>query len=102
MSCLVPISCYSMSCLVAISCYIMSCLVAGTDVNVSWFKEGKPLKSADNLTIGSEGSDVYYVQLKNCNKTDSGEYTCTASNLAGGAFSTVNVTVKGKTHAAAV
>jgi len=63
---------------------------------VSWFKDGKPLRSdeEDKVKIGSEGEQVF-IELRACDNETSGEYTCTASNVAGDACCTVNVIVTG-------
>jgi len=61
---------------------------------VSWFKDGAPLKSQDKVKIGAEG-EQFFVELTDCDAATAGEYTCTASNVAGDACCTVNVIVTG-------
>ena len=63
-------------------------------MSVSWFKDGKPLKSEDKVKIGSEG-EQFFIELMECDADSAGEYTCTASNVVGDACCTVNVIVTG-------
>ena len=70
--------------------------MAGAGLSVSWFKDGSPLKSSDRVTLGCDG-DEYFVELSECDAQVAGEYTCTASNVAGDACCTVNVIVSGMT-----
>ena len=64
-------------------------------MSISWFKDGKPLKVDDNLSIGCDGEN-HFLELTNSKRQNSGEYTCTASNAAGSAFCTANVKVLGE------
>ena len=64
---------------------------------MSWFKDGKLVKSGDKVKVGAEG-DEYFVELIECDAGTAGEYTCTASNVAGDACCTVNVIVTGACH----
>jgi Immunoglobulin I-set domain len=68
--------------------------VTGTDVSVSWFKDGKPLKTGDGITVSRE-ADIFKIQVIKCSAESAGEYTCTASNTAGSACCTANVIVAG-------
>ena len=61
---------------------------------MSWFKDGKPLKPDDQVQIGVDG-DEFFIELSECDAEAAGEYTCTASNVAGDACCTVNVIVTG-------
>ena len=63
-------------------------------MSVSWFKDGKPLKSGDKMKICTEG-EQFFVELMDCDADAAGEYTCTASNVAGDSCCTVNVIVTG-------
>ena len=63
-------------------------------MSVSWFKDGRLLKSGDRVKIGSEG-ELFFVELSSCDAEEAGEYTCTAANVAGDACCTVNVIVTG-------
>lgn len=70
-------------------------------MSVSWFKDGKPLKSEDKVKIGGEG-EQFFVELSACDADTAGEYTCTASNVAGDACCTVNVIVTGAPYLSAL
>ena len=61
---------------------------------MSWFKDGKPLKTDDKVKIGADGDEIF-IELSDCGAEAAGEYTCTASNVAGDACCTVNVIVTG-------
>ena len=52
---------------------------------VTWSKQGVPLQSKEELFV-----------IRSARKSDSGNYTCIATNLAGSVFKTSNVIVKGK------
>ena len=77
-----------------------ACPAAGSELSVSWFKDGKPLRPDDDdkVKMGVDG-DEYFVELTDCAAETGGEYTCTASNVAGDACCTVNVIVTGRTPA---
>ena len=63
-------------------------------MSVSWFKDGQPLKPDETVMIGREGDEIF-VELSQCDDATAGEYTCTASNVAGETCCTVNVIVTG-------
>ncbi|XP_069890339.1 hemicentin-1 [Dipodomys merriami] len=48
--------------------------------SLSWYKDGQPLKSDDHVTIAANG---HTLQIKEAQISDTGRYTCVASNLAG-------------------
>ena len=62
---------------------------------VTWFKEGKPIKSGSETT--SDG-DVFTLKVPKCSILDAGEYTITAKNEGGATFCTVSVTVEGNVY----
>ena len=69
--------------------------VVGTETSVSWFKDGKPLKTGDGITISQDG-DKFTIEVAKCSAESAGEYTCTASNCSGSACCTANVIVAGQ------
>ncbi|XFG08582.1 hypothetical protein AB1E19_012206 [Capra hircus] len=48
--------------------------------SLSWYKDGQPLKSDDHVTIAASG---HTLQIKETQISDTGRYTCVASNVAG-------------------
>ncbi|KAM4812745.1 hemicentin-1 [Urocitellus parryii] len=48
--------------------------------SLSWYKDGQPLKSDDHINIATNG---HTLQIKEAQISDTGRYTCVASNLAG-------------------
>uniref|UniRef100_A0A8D2B9D0 Hemicentin-1 n=1 Tax=Sciurus vulgaris TaxID=55149 RepID=A0A8D2B9D0_SCIVU len=48
--------------------------------SLSWYKDGQPLKSDDHVNIAANG---HTLQIKEAQISDTGRYTCVASNLAG-------------------
>ena len=55
-------------------------------------KEGKDLVAKDNLQMSVEG-DTYTLTISNVTKSDEGEYTCTASSVAGSGDCAATLTV---------
>ncbi|XP_044528060.1 hemicentin-1 [Gracilinanus agilis] len=47
---------------------------------LSWYKDGQPLKSDDHVNIAVNGRTL---QIKEAQVSDTGRYTCVASNIAG-------------------
>ncbi|XP_055962583.1 hemicentin-1 [Sorex fumeus] len=47
---------------------------------VSWYRDGQALKSDDHVTIAANG---HRLQIKEAQISDTGRYTCVASNVAG-------------------
>uniref|UniRef100_A0A8C4U7D5 Hemicentin-1 n=1 Tax=Falco tinnunculus TaxID=100819 RepID=A0A8C4U7D5_FALTI len=47
---------------------------------ISWYKDGQPLKPDDHLIIQASGRTL---QIKEAQVSDTGRYTCLASNIAG-------------------
>uniref|UniRef100_A0A8C2MET6 Hemicentin-1 n=1 Tax=Cricetulus griseus TaxID=10029 RepID=A0A8C2MET6_CRIGR len=48
--------------------------------SLRWYKDGQPLKSDDHVNIAANG---HTLQIKEAQISDTGRYTCVASNLAG-------------------
>nr|XP_044998229.1 hemicentin-1 isoform X3 [Jaculus jaculus] len=48
--------------------------------SLSWYKDGQPLQSDDHVHIAANG---HTLQIKEAQISDTGRYTCVASNLAG-------------------
>uniref|UniRef100_A0A8C6DPR2 Hemicentin-1 n=1 Tax=Moschus moschiferus TaxID=68415 RepID=A0A8C6DPR2_MOSMO len=48
--------------------------------SLSWYKDGQPLKSDDHVTIAASG---HTLRIKEAQISDTGRYTCVASNVAG-------------------
>ncbi|XP_049724489.1 hemicentin-1 isoform X1 [Elephas maximus indicus] len=48
--------------------------------SLSWYKDGQPLKSDDHINIAAHG---HTLQIKEAQISDTGRYTCVASNIAG-------------------
>nr|XP_048286978.1 hemicentin-1 isoform X1 [Myodes glareolus] len=48
--------------------------------SLHWYKDGQPLKSDDHVSIAANG---HTLQIKEAQISDTGRYTCAASNLAG-------------------
>uniref|UniRef100_A0A8C3GM35 Hemicentin 1 n=1 Tax=Cairina moschata TaxID=8855 RepID=A0A8C3GM35_CAIMO len=47
---------------------------------ISWYKDGQPLKPDDHVIIQASG---HFLQIKEGQVSDTGRYTCLASNIAG-------------------
>uniref|UniRef100_A0A3P9Q083 Ig-like domain-containing protein n=1 Tax=Poecilia reticulata TaxID=8081 RepID=A0A3P9Q083_POERE len=63
-------------------------------VSVSWFKDGKEIHSSDKYDISFK-SNVAVLCIKSSQVTDSGRYSCQASNEAGRASCDVTVGILG-------
>ncbi|XP_067585037.1 hemicentin-1 isoform X1 [Pseudorca crassidens] len=48
--------------------------------SLSWYKDGQPLKADDHVTIAASG---HTLQIREAQISDTGRYTCIASNIAG-------------------
>ncbi|XP_004706727.1 hemicentin-1 [Echinops telfairi] len=48
--------------------------------SLSWYKDGQPLTSDDHVNIAANG---HTLQIKEAQMSDTGRYTCVASNIAG-------------------
>ena len=67
---------------------------------ITWFRDGKPLKIDDDdrryKKYEKDGSSLF--EIKNVSILDTGEYTCTASNVMGAVYSAINLVVEGSLH----
>ena len=76
--------------------------VSGVPVpQVSWFREGKPvrLREADDSRYRIfERDGLHFFEIENTSILDAGEYTCTASNVMGAVYSSVNVVIEAMTE----
>lgn len=71
-------------------------LVSGWPVpTVSWVKDGTVLRLRAGISIQQEDS-LHLLCLENVQKTDAGQYSCTATNRQGKATCTWTLTVKSK------
>ncbi|XP_028968507.1 titin-like [Galendromus occidentalis] len=60
--------------------FVLTCtLVEGDDVTISWFKDGKILKSGESITVqSSEGMST--LKISKASSLDSGVYSCLGNN----------------------
>lgn len=67
---------------------------------VFWFRDGKQIKkktdSDDNrISYTYEIDDCNYFEIENVSILDTGEYTCTASNVMGAIYCAIKINVEG-------
>ena len=78
---------------------IIFCKVTGVPKpEVHWFRDGKPLRSesGDDRFRIYEQEDGSFFEIDNVSILDTGEFTCTASNVMGAVYSAINIVVEGK------
>lgn len=63
---------------------------------VKWYKDDAELRSRPGLTISTPGGGRTSIYIQRSSESDSGQYTCIASNSAGRATSIAEVRVRGK------
>ena len=64
---------------------------------ISWFRDGKPLRddSNDSRYKVYEKDGGCFFEIENVSILDTGEFTCTASNVMGAVYSAINIIVEG-------
>lgn len=62
---------------------------------VSWFRDGKPIKLDEMRFKSYELDGMDHFEIDNLSILDAGEYTCTASNVMGAIFCTVDISIEG-------
>lgn len=73
----------------------MECKVAGSQpMTVSWFKEGKEIKSGQKYLIELKESTAS-LKIMHLETADAGAYSCQANNSAGKADTSGTLQVKG-------
>lgn len=80
-----------------------SCKVSGVPrPQIAWFREGRQLRLDidQRLHIYDDENEpnVSYFEIDNTSILDSGEYTCTASNIMGAVFCSILVTIEAMTE----
>ena len=64
---------------------------------ITWFRDGKPLKIEEDdrryKKYEKDGCSLF--EIKTVSILDTGEYTCTASNVMGAVYSAINLVVEG-------
>lgn len=80
------------------------CTVSGgqrNGLNLKWMKDGEELDgqklkySGENLSIDGDDGDISIMKIKNATHTNSGKYTCTATNPLGQDSTSVNIVING-------
>lgn len=66
-------------------------------LSISWYKDNQQLFSSGNCEMSFEGN-VAVLCIKESQTSDSGTYTCSASNEAGTASYNVVISITGKEH----
>lgn len=61
---------------------------------VTWSKDGKPLKESESVTIEEKG-DYYRIMIKGASLDDSGQYKCEAKSDAGTVSRSYDMVVEG-------
>uniref|UniRef100_A0A4X2LTY6 Ig-like domain-containing protein n=1 Tax=Vombatus ursinus TaxID=29139 RepID=A0A4X2LTY6_VOMUR len=73
----------------------LSCHVQGSEpIRIQWLKGGREVKPSDKCSF-SFANGTAVLELKEVTKTESGDYVCKASNVAGSDSCKSKVTVKG-------
>ena len=64
---------------------------------ISWFRDGKPIRLDAEETRYKivDKENTSYFEIENVSILDTGEYTCTASNVMGAVYSAINIIVEG-------
>ncbi|RNA34764.1 muscle M-line assembly unc-89-like [Brachionus plicatilis] len=67
---------------------------------ICWFRDGKPLshEPEDKRIKIYEKEKCSYFEISNISILDTGEYTCTASNVMGAVYSAINILVEAMTE----
>lgn len=67
---------------------------------ICWFRDGKPFNSEpkDNRIKIYDKDGCNYFEIINISILDTGEYTCTASNVMGAVYSAINILVEAMTE----
>ncbi|CAF0740265.1 unnamed protein product [Brachionus calyciflorus] len=67
---------------------------------VLWFRDGKPISSEpdDRRIKIYKNNDSNFFEIDNISILDTGEYTCTASNVMGAVYSAINILVEAMTE----
>ena len=71
---------------------VIECTVEGTPTpDVEWMKDNRPLVGSDDSSIFISISDngVARVRIEGATEDNNGQYTCTASNVAGSDSATI-------------
>lgn len=63
---------------------------------VSWLKDGLTVRSRPGLSVQQEGADVHLLCLQRAQRSDAGQYGCTATNARGKVSATWMLHVKSK------
>lgn len=72
--------------------------VSGTQpLSISWYKDNKQIFSSDNCEMSFKGN-MAVLCIKKSQTSDSGTYTCSASNEAGTASYNVVISITGTEH----
>ncbi|XP_055379983.1 muscle M-line assembly protein unc-89-like [Condylostylus longicornis] len=58
----------------------ISCSVNGTDLEIKWYKNGREIHPDDKYIMSVNLYDILSLEILNCLKVDSGEYTCMIFN----------------------
>lgn len=66
-------------------------------LSISWYKDNKEIFSSTNCEMSFEGNDAVLC-IKKSQPSDSGTYTCRASNEAGTASYNVVISIAGTEH----
>ena len=82
---------------------VMSKVTGVPTPEIAWFREGRPLRLRedtryriyDEPPTTPSGGAVSYFEIDNTSILDSGEYTCTASNMMGAVYGSISVTIEG-------
>lgn len=65
-------------------------------ISIEWSLNGEPISlNNDDITIGSTGKRVSVLSIDAVSARHAGEYTCSASNIAGGTSYSASLAVNG-------
>ena len=64
-------------------------------ITIEWFLNGKPVRAVEGITVNSLMKKLSYLGIDSVQAVHSGKYTCRATNWAGSAYYTVELSVNG-------